>query len=128
MVTINQLTVVIRLRKKKKIKKSKTPFLLGNPQKKGTCMQVRTVKPKKPNSAIRKVVKVRLTTLRYVIAYIPGMGHNLQKYSVVLIRGGRVRDLPGVHYKVIRGVYDCNSRESFVRQNKRSKYGKKKAF
>ncbi len=128
MTTINQLTLVRRQRKVKKIKKKKTPILKGNPQKKGTCMQVRTVKPKKPNSAIRKVVKVRLTNFRYVIAYIPGMGHNLQKYSVVLLRGGRVRDLPGVHYKVIRGIYDCSSREDFSRQNKRSKYGKKKGF
>lgn len=126
MTTINQLTIKVRLRKVKKLKKSKTPFLQGNPQKKGTCMQVRTVKPKKPNSAIRKVVKVRLSNLRYVIAYIPGMGHNLQKYSVVLLRGGRVRDLPGVHYKVIRGLYDCSSRENFNRENKRSKYGKKR--
>ena len=127
MATINQLSIKIRLRKIKKFRKSKTPFFEGAPLKKGTCVQVRTVKPKKPNSAIRKVAKVRLSNFKHIIAYIPGMGHNLQKYSVVLIRGGRVRDLPGVHYKIIRGKFDCNNRENIERQSKRSKYGKGKS-
>ena len=119
MPTINQLFKGIRSRK---IKKCRTTALQGNPQKRGVCVKVYTTKPKKPNSAIRKIAKLRLVNGRYIIAYIPGQGHNLQKFSVVLVRGGRVRDLPGVRYKMIRGKLDLNRKESFVRNNSRSKY------
>jgi len=105
-------------------KKSKSPALRKSPQKKGVCLRVYTRTPKKPNSAIRKVARVRLTDGIDIIAYIPGEGHNLQEHSVVLVRGGRVKDLPGVRYHLIRGVYDLQGVAS--RKNSRSKYGTKK--
>ncbi|MCK5848246.1 MAG: 30S ribosomal protein S12 [Caldisericia bacterium] len=118
MPTINQL-----VRKPRKIvkKKSKTRAMEGCPQKRGVCTVVRTMTPKKPNSALRKVAKVRLTNGYEVIAYIPGIGHNLQEHSVVLIRGGRVKDLPGVRYHIIRGVLDTEGTAD--RKRSRSKYG-----
>ena len=104
--------------------RSKSPALKKSPQKKGVCLRVYTRTPKKPNSAIRKVARVRLTNGIDIIAYIPGEGHNLQEHSVVLVRGGRVKDLPGVRYHLIRGVYDLQGIPS--RKNSRSKYGTKK--
>ncbi len=104
--------------------KSKSPALKMSPQKKGVCLKVYTRTPKKPNSAIRKIARVRLTNGIDVIAYIPGEGHNLQEHSVVLVRGGRVKDLPGVRYHLIRGVYDLQGITS--RKKSRSKYGTKK--
>jgi small subunit ribosomal protein S12 len=122
MVTINQLCKnEIR---KKKIKKTKTPALLRNPQIKGICTKVFMRTPKKPNSAMRKVAKIKLSTKKTVEAYIPGEGHNLRQYSVVLIRGGRVPDLPGVKYKIVRGKYDLQPVKN--RKTSRSKYGVKK--
>ncbi|NPA80454.1 MAG: 30S ribosomal protein S12 [Thermotogae bacterium] len=118
MPTLNQL---VRYGRKKRKKKSKSPALEGNPQKKGTCIRVYTTTPKKPNSALRKVAKVRLSNGKEVIAYIPGEGHNLQEHSTVLVRGGRVKDLPGVKYHIIRGVYDAAGVQG--RRNSRSKYG-----
>ncbi len=118
MPTINQL---VRYGRKKRKKKTKSPALEGNPQKKGTCIRVYTTTPKKPNSALRKVAKVRLSNGKEVIAYIPGEGHNLQEHSTVLVRGGRVKDLPGVKYHIIRGVYDAAGVAG--RRNSRSKYG-----
>jgi small subunit ribosomal protein S12 len=122
MPTINQL--LYREVRQKKIKKMKTPALAKKPQVKGVCVKVFTRSPKKPNSAIRKVAKVKLTTKKVVEAYIPGEGHNLRQFSVVLIRGGRVPDLPGVKYKCIRGAYDFTGILS--RKTARSKYGSKK--
>jgi small subunit ribosomal protein S12 len=121
MPTINQL-----VRKPRSAKKAntKTPALRGAPQKRGVCTRVYTVTPKKPNSALRKVARVRLTNNMEVTAYIPGIGHNLQEHSVVLIRGGRVKDLPGVRYKVIRAALDASGVSG--RQQARSKYGAKK--
>jgi len=107
-------------------KKSKSPALKKSPQKKGVCLRVYTRTPKKPNSAIRKVARVRLTNGIDIIAYIPGEGHNLQEHSIVLVRGGRVKDLPGVRYHLIRGVYDLQGVAS--RKNSRSKYGTKKTI
>ncbi|NLY86801.1 MAG: 30S ribosomal protein S12 [Tissierellia bacterium] len=134
MPTINQL---IRKGRKKVEYKSKSPALrvnlntlkkketeVNSPQKRGVCVAVRTVTPKKPNSALRKVARVRLTNGEEVAAYIPGIGHNLQEHSVVLIRGGRVKDLPGVRYHVIRGTLDAAGVEN--RMQGRSKYGAKK--
>jgi len=121
MPTINQL---IRHSRKKLENKSKSPALGGNPQKRGVCVRVSTMTPKKPNSALRKIARVRLTNGIEVTAYIPGIGHNLQEHSVVLIRGGRVRDLPGVRYKIIRGTLDAAGVEG--RKQSRSKYGAKK--
>lgn len=121
MVTINQL---IRNNRIKKKYKSKTPSLERSPQKRGVCIKVYTVKPKKPNSALRKVCRVRLTNGNEITAYIQGVGHSLQEHSVVLIRGGRVKDLPGIKYKVVRGTLDCTGVEG--RQTSRSKYGVKK--
>jgi len=118
MPTINQL---VRYGRKKKKYKSKAPALQGNPQKRGVCVRVYTVTPKKPNSALRKVARVRLTNGIEVTAYIPGIGHNLQEHSVVLVRGGRVRDLPGVRYKIIRGALDAAGVQN--RRKSRSKYG-----
>src|SRR6516164_3808043 len=92
------------------------------PQKRATCVRVYTTKPKKPNSATRKVAKVRLSNGVHVIAYVPGQGHNLQQHSVVMVRGGRVKDLPGVHYHLIRGKYDFNAVEKFARKARRSKF------
>jgi small subunit ribosomal protein S12 len=121
MPTINQL--VRRARKRVK-KKTKTPALKGAPQKRGVCTRVYTTTPKKPNSALRKVARVRLTTGIEVTAYIPGIGHNLQEHSVVLVRGGRVKDLPGVRYHIVRGTLDTLGVED--RKQGRSKYGAKK--
>jgi small subunit ribosomal protein S12 len=121
MVTINQL---IRNNRTKKKYYSKTSSLEGNPQKRGVCIKVYTVKPKKPNSALRKVCRVRLTNGNEITAYIQGVGHSLQEHSIVLVRGGRVKDLPGVKYKVIRGTLDCSGVDG--RQRSRSKYGVKK--
>jgi small subunit ribosomal protein S12 len=121
MPTINQL-----LRKGRKLQKVKTmsPALQNSPQKRGVCLRVYTTTPKKPNSALRKVARVRLTNGYEVTAYIPGMGHNLQEHSVVLIRGGRVKDLPGVRYHIIRGTLDTSGVEG--RKQGRSKYGAKR--
>lgn len=102
----------------------KTPALQGSPQKRGVCLRVYTKTPKKPNSAIRKIAKIRLSNKREIIAYIPGEGHNLQEHSVVLVRGGRVKDMPGVKYKVVRGVLDSQGLKQ--RTQARSKYGTKK--
>ena len=121
MPTINQL---IRYGRKPKPKRSKAPALQGHPQKRGVCIRVSTMTPKKPNSALRKIARVRLSNGIEVTAYIPGIGHNLQEHSVVLIRGGRVKDLPGVRYKVIRGALDAAGVEG--RKQSRSKYGTKK--
>jgi small subunit ribosomal protein S12 len=121
MPTINQL---VRYGRKPKKRKSKSPALEGCPQKRGVCIRVYTTTPKKPNSALRKVAKVRLSNGREVIAYIPGIGHNLQEHSVVLVRGGRVKDLPGVKYHIVRGVYDAAGVAN--RRNSRSKYGTKR--
>ncbi|MEO0076147.1 MAG: 30S ribosomal protein S12 [candidate division WOR-3 bacterium] len=121
MPTINQL---IRKGRKKVKKISKAPALAGNPQKRGVCTRVYTVTPKKPNSALRKVCKVRLSSGYEVTVYIPGEGHNLQEHSIVLVRGGRVKDLPGVRYHVIRGVLDTAGVEN--RRQGRSLYGAKR--
>lgn len=121
MPTVNQL---IRMGRAPQKSKSKTPAMSACPQKRGVCTRVYTLTPKKPNSAMRKVARVRLTNGFEVTAYIPGEGHNLQEHSIVLIRGGRVKDLPGVRYHVIRGVLDTSGVEG--RHNARSKYGVKK--
>jgi len=121
MPTISQL---VRKGREKVKKKTKAPALRGTPQKRGVCLVVRTVPPKKPNSALRKIARVRLTNGMEVTAYIPGIGHNLQEHSVVLIRGGRIRDLPGVRYHVIRGTLDAAGTKD--RKSSRSKYGAKK--
>ena len=121
MPTINQL---VRKGRKAKKKKSKAPNLEANPQKRGVCTQVKTQTPKKPNSALRKIARVKLVTGREVTAYIGGVSHNLQEHSIVLIRGGRVRDLPGVRYHVIRGSLDCAGVSD--RKQGRSKYGAKR--
>ena len=118
--TINQL---IRHPRRIVRAKSKRPDLDGNPQKRGVCIQVMTRTPKKPNSALRKVAKVRLSNGKEVIAYIPGEGHNLQEHSIVLVRGGRVRDLPGVRYTIVRGTLDTQGVQG--RKQSRSKYGAK---
>lgn len=118
------LMLVNNKRKNNPSKKIRSPALKKSPQKKGVCLKVYTRTPKKPNSAIRKVARVRLTNGFDVIAYIPGQGHNLQEHSVVLVRGGRVKDLPGVKYHLIRGVYDLQS--VVGRKTSRSKYGVKK--
>jgi small subunit ribosomal protein S12 len=121
MPTINQL---VRKGRAPQKAKSKVPAMEQNPQKRGVCTRVYTTTPKKPNSALRKVAKIRLTNGREVISYIPGEGHNLQEHSVVLIRGGRVRDLPGVRYHVLRGVLDTQGVKD--RKQSRSKYGAKR--
>jgi small subunit ribosomal protein S12 len=121
MPTISQL---IRRGRTALIKKTTAPALKGSPQKRGVCIRVYTSTPKKPNSALRKVARVRLTNGLEVTTYIPGMGHNLQEHSVVLIRGGRVKDLPGVRYHIIRGTLDSVGVED--RKQGRSKYGAKK--
>src|SRR3546814_652416 len=121
MPTINQL---VRKGRTPQKANSKVPAMEANPQKRGVCTRVYTTTPKKPNSALRKVAKVRLTNQREVITYIPGEGHNLQEHSVVLIRGGRVRDLPGVRYHVLRGVLDTQGVKD--RRQSRSKYGAKR--
>jgi len=121
MPTINQL---IRHGRKRLKKKSKSPALENNPQKRGVCVRVSTMTPKKPNSALRKIARVRLSNGTEVTAYIPGEGHNLQEHSVVLVRGGRVKDLPGVRYKIIRGALDAEGVAN--RRQARSRYGAKK--
>lgn len=121
MPTVNQL---IKESREKVMWKSKSPALDGNPQKRGVCTRVYTTTPKKPNSALRKVARVRLTNGIEVTAYIPGEGHNLQEHSIVLIRGGRVKDLPGVRYHIIRGTLDTQGVQD--RKQGRSKYGAKK--
>ncbi len=121
MPTINQL---VRHGRKKITKKSKVPALQACPLKRGVCTRVYTSTPKKPNSALRKVARVRLTNGHEVTAYIPGEGHNLQEHSIVMIRGGRVKDLPGVRYHILRGVLDCQGVTN--RRKSRSKYGAKR--
>ncbi len=121
MPTINQLCSQGR---KKSEKKSKSRALLNCPQRRGVCTRVYTATPKKPNSALRKVARVRLTSGIEITAYIPGVGHNLQEHSVVLVRGGRVKDLPGVRYHIVRGTLDSSGVES--RRQSRSKYGSKR--
>ena len=121
MATVNQL---IKKPRKSKKTKSDVPALNGSPQKRGVCTRVYTTTPKKPNSAMRKVAKVRLTNGFEVISYIPGESHNLQEHSVVLIRGGRVKDLPGVRYHILRGVLDTQGVKD--RRQRRSKYGSKR--
>ena len=121
MPTISQL---IRKPRKKVEKRNKVPALKANPQKRGVCTRVYTTTPKKPNSALRKVAKVRLTSGHEVICYIPGEGHNLQEHSVVLVRGGRVKDLPGVRYTVVRGTLDTQGVKE--RKQSRSRYGVKR--
>ena len=120
MPTINQL---IRLGRMKVLTKTKSPALTGCPQRRGVCLQVKTQTPKKPNSALRKVARVRLTNGIEVTAYIPGVGHNLQEHSIVTIRGGRVKDLPGVRYHIVRGTLDTAGVAD--RRRSRSKYGAK---
>lgn len=121
MPTINQLT---RKRRKRVLQKSDSPVLDSCPQKRGVCLHVKTMTPKKPNSALRKVARVRLSNGKEVTVYIPGIDHNLQEHSIVLVRGGSVRDLPGVRYHVVRGVLDAAGVEN--RKQGRSKYGAKK--
>jgi small subunit ribosomal protein S12 len=121
MPTLNQL---VRKSRKKAVRKSKSPAMQSCPQKRGVCVRVYTTTPKKPNSALRKVARVRLTNGIEVTSYIPGVGHNLQEHSVVLIRGGRVKDLPGVRYHILRGTLDTAGVAD--RRQSRSKYGTKK--
>ncbi|UQY80947.1 30S ribosomal protein S12 [Candidatus Hepatincola sp. Av] len=121
MPTINQL---IKRPRQKVTSRNRVPALLGSPQRRGVCTRVYTTTPKKPNSALRKVARVRLTSNQEVTAYIPGEGHNLQEHSVVLVRGGRVKDLPGVLYHVVRGSLDTHGIDK--RRQRRSKYGSKK--
>ncbi|MCL2330125.1 MAG: 30S ribosomal protein S12 [Phycisphaerae bacterium] len=127
MPTINQLVRRGRVQQKSK---SKVRDLAASPQKRGVCLIVRTQTPKKPNSALRKITRVRLTNGKEVTAYIPGIDHNLQEHSIVLVRGGRVRDLPGVRYHVVRGSLDCsgctNDKDGRARNRSRSKYGVKR--
>ena len=120
--TIQQL---VRKGRTPKVTKTKAPALKGNPQQRGTCTRVYTTTPKKPNSALRKVARVRLSSGVEITAYIPGEGHNLQEHSIVLVRGGRVRDLPGVRYKIIRGALDAAGVKN--RKQARSRYGAKMA-
>ena len=120
MPTVNQL---IRKSRKKTLVKTKSPALQSCPQKRGVCTQVKTTTPKKPNSALRKIARIKLTNGAEITAYIPGVGHNLQEHSVVLVRGGRVKDLPGVRYHIIRGALDSQGVKD--RKQGRSKYGAK---
>jgi small subunit ribosomal protein S12 len=121
MPTISQL---IRHRRQLKIKRSKSPALTSCPQRRGVCLQVKTMTPKKPNSALRKIARVRLSNKVEVTSYIPGEGHNLQEHSIVLVRGGRVKDLPGVRYHIVRGTLDTAGVAN--RKKSRSKYGAKR--
>jgi len=121
MPTINQL---IRKGRKRVISKTKSPALKSAPQRRGVCLQVKTQTPKKPNSALRKIARVRLTNNIEVTAYIPGEGHNLQEHSIVLVRGGKVKDLPGVRYHIVRGILDTQGVAN--RKKSRSKYGAKR--
>ncbi len=118
------LSQLIRKNRSKVIKTSNSPALEGSPQKRGVCTRVSTTTPKKPNSALRKIARVRLTNGAEITAYIPGIGHNLQEHSVVLVRGGRVKDLPGVRYHLVRGALDASGVDK--RKNSRSKYGTKR--
>lgn len=120
MPTVNQL---VRIGRRKARRRTKSPALRGSPQRRGVCIRVYTTTPKKPNSALRKVARIRLTNGIEVTSYIPGIGHNLQEHSIVLIRGGRVKDLPGVRYHIIRGVLDAAGVEN--RRQGRSRYGAK---
>jgi len=120
MPTVNQL---VRHGRRPKPRKAHAPALQGCPQKRGVCLQVKTTTPKKPNSALRKIARVRLTNGMEVTAYIPGEGHNLQEHSIVLVRGGRVKDLPGVRYHIVRGALDAQGVQN--RRKSRSKYGTK---
>jgi small subunit ribosomal protein S12 len=122
MPTINQL---VRFGREKQVKKTSAPALQSCPQKRGVCVRVYTTTPKKPNSALRKIARVRLTNQMEVTSYIPGEGHNLQEHSLVLIRGGRVKDLPGVRYHIIRGTLDASGVNN--RKQGRSKYGTKRS-
>lgn len=122
MPTVNQL---IKYGRKKPARKTKSAALEGCPQKRGVCLQVKTTSPKKPNSALRKIARVRLSNGKEITAYIPGEGHNLQPHSIVLVRGGRVRDLPGVRYHIVRGTHDTAGVEG--RKQSRSKYGAKRS-
>lgn len=122
MPTVNQL---VRRPRKVMTKKSKSPALRNCPQRRGVCIRVYTMTPKKPNSALRKIARVRLTNAIEVTAYIPGEGHNLQEHSIVLVRGGRIKDLPGVKYHIIRGALDTTGVEG--RMKSRSKYGTKRS-
>jgi len=121
MPTINQL---VRKGRRKPRNRTKSPALMRCPQRRGVCLLVKTMTPKKPNSALRKVARVRLSSQVEVTAYIPGVGHNLQEHSIVLVRGGRVKDLPGVRYKIVRGALDTQGVRG--RQQARSRYGAKK--
>ena len=121
MPTINQLCRKSRVRQ---VARTKSPVLDACPQKRGVCIQVKTMTPKKPNSALRKIARIRLSNGKEVTAYVPGERHNLQEHSIVLIRGGRVRDLPGVRYKIVRGVLDTQGVTD--RRQARSKYGAKR--
>jgi small subunit ribosomal protein S12 len=121
MPTINQL---VRKGRKRPVEKSKSPVLERCPFKRGVCVQVKTMTPKKPNSALRKIARVRLSNGKEITAYIPGEGHNLQEHSIVLVRGGRVKDLPGVRYHIVRGVLDATGVDG--RRRSRSKYGTKR--
>ena len=121
MPTVNQL---VRLGREKAMHKTSAPALMGSPQRRGVCIRVYTTTPKKPNSALRKVARVRLTNGVEVSAYIPGEGHNLQEHSMVLVRGGRVKDLPGVRYHIVRGTLDATG--VAARRKSRSKYGGKR--
>lgn len=118
------ITQLIRMGREAKVKKTKSPALKACPQRRGVCIQVKTMTPKKPNSALRKIARVRLTTGIEVTSYIPGEGHNLQEHSIVLVRGGRVKDLPGVRYHIVRGTLDAAGVNQ--RKNSRSKYGAKR--
>ena len=121
MPTVNQL---VRIGRKRLVKKSKGPALQANPQRRGVCIRVYTTTPKKPNSALRKVARIRLTNGQEVTSYIPGEGHNLQEHSIVLVEGGRVKDLPGVRYHVVRGALDASGVST--RRQSRSRYGAKR--
>ncbi len=121
MPTINQL---VRFGREKRKYRTKSPALSASPQRRGTCIRVSTMTPKKPNSALRKIARVKLITGKEITAYIPGEGHNLQEHSVVLVRGGRVKDLPGVRYHIVRGTLDCAGVEG--RMQGRSLYGAKR--
>ncbi len=121
MPTINQL---VRFGRVKRKYRTKSPALSESPQRRGTCVRVATMTPKKPNSALRKIARVKLTTGKEITAYIPGEGHNLQEHSVVLVRGGRVKDLPGVRYHIVRGTLDCAGVDG--RMQSRSLYGAKR--
>jgi len=120
MITFSQLIKFSRIRKKNRLN---SPRLKKSPQKKATCLKVYTITPKKPNSAIRKIAKVKLSTGERTLIYLPGQGHSLQQHSVVLIRGGRIPDCPGILYRAVRGKYDFTFKENFDRRTNRSKYG-----